>query len=165
MKLAVVKSEFTRPADTNAYAQYDVVCGSTTEPALLEFASVAQHEGKGGWIRKIKAYKNSTNITNASFRLHLFNKSITAVADNAQFPRLYANRDKYVGYIDFVFASGGTGSDCAFAYGTMSSDNMPLSFKTENPENKLYGVLEAQAAYTPASGELFSIQLEIEQDA
>jgi hypothetical protein len=152
---SAITAEFTRPADTTAYAINDVV-GPHTTPAVMTFTNVARLNGGSGFITNIKLTKSQTNSTNALFRLWIFNTAPAAIADNAQFTGLYADRAKVVGYVDLVCATEGTGSDCA----TATAANINLGFVCTGASRTLYGVLEAKQAYAPAANsEAFSVEI------
>jgi hypothetical protein len=150
----------TRPADTTAYAAKDVI--STAVGAVIEFTGMARAVGGTGTIVKARLMTNqSTNV--ASYRLHLFHTSPTAIADNAQYAMLDANKDKRIGMIDFpAAATEGTGSDAAASMRPSSDGSYPppnLWYKTAGADTKLYGILETISAFTPASGQTFFIEL------
>jgi len=109
--------------------------------------------------------KSGSGITNATFRLHLYNLAVTPTNDNAALAIAFADRAKYLGYITFALQAAGSGS--AFAIGTAIQETngtpWPLPFAADNSGNDIFGLLEARGAYTPASGEQFSISLVVEQ--
>jgi len=148
---------FTRPADTTAYAIDDVVGNSTSLPEILVFSNMTTKIGASGYIVKARLEASSATVTDATFRLYLYNQRVAAINDNAAKTRLFANREKQVGHIDFALATEGTGSDCAFS--VLLDVNIPF---TTLYSNVLYGVLVAKAAYIPTSGERFFIELTTE---
>ena len=152
------KASFTRPADTNAYAGGDCICNSTSAPATLAF-NIAELPRSKGYITNAKIIKSSALTANALFRLYLYNKQIAAVNDNAQYPLLFAQGEELIGFIDFEMTTEGTGSDCALDVLT----NINMRFENNNAANVIYGALVAKAAYVPASGEQFIIQLTAER--
>lgn len=156
-KIALIGAEFTRPADTIQYAVNDVI--GTSPASLIEFANCAGENGGSGWITRIKVQKNNSNITAAQMRLHLFHTAPDPVADNAQYPLLYANKDKRIGYIDLSLETEGTGGDSAWKAVFMT--NIP--FVCAAGSKSLYGVLEAKGAYTPASGEKFYVEIAVDR--
>lgn len=155
-----VITSFTRPADTTAYAVNDAVADSTTAPTILTFANMARANAGSGYITKAKLTINSAVTTNASFRLWLYNASVTPTNDNAAFTLLNANADARIGYIDFALTTEGTGSDCC----ECTVSNISLPFVTGAASTALYGLLEAKAAYTPTNAGVFKIQLVAEQN-
>lgn len=110
-----------------------------------------------GRIVSARIVADSAVVTNGSFRLWLFASQPTATVDNATFPLLWADRASRLGYLDFTLATGGTGSDCGEAIATTD-----IEYDCDSDKN-LFALLEARAAYTPTSSELFYIELTMER--
>lgn len=115
-------------------------------------------------ITKATLVKSTNATANANFSLFLFGVKPTAVADNANFtflPTGVTNAVDYLGVIQFSsFVAGAAGSnsvcDVAGFSIAMTSPGLDLS---SNPSGTVYGILVANAAYTAAAGEVFSIKL------
>ena len=137
------KAFFTRPANTTQYAVSDAV----GDGRVLTFPGMVSRVGGSGFILKARLMVNDTTTTSALFRLYLYNSPPAAIADNAQKTLLFANREKRVGYIDFVLSTEGTGSDAA---GSLQL-NLNIPFVAAPNDTNLYGVLAALATYTPAA--------------
>jgi hypothetical protein len=150
-----VSASFTRPNDTTAYAASDVVCNSTSAPAVLTFSGMARSLGGSGRVLTARHVKNSTGTTNASFRLWLYRTAPTAINDNAQWPLLWANRANRLGFADFSHTTGGTGSDSTSSIVTFAG----IDYICDSAAVDLYGVLIATAAYTPTAQEQHFIEL------
>jgi hypothetical protein len=150
----------TRPADTAPYVARDVI--STAVGAAIEFSGMARAVGGTGTIVKARLMTNQSTNT-AQYRLHLFHTAPTAIADNAQYAMLDANKDKRIGMIDFpAAATEGTGSDAAASMRPSSDGSYPppnLWYKCAAADTKLYGILETLSAFTPASGQTVFIEL------
>ena len=151
---------FTRPADTTAYASGDLVANSTTPGSVtpMEF-TVARGELGSGMIRRARIRKSDTGITNANFRLHLYNTSPTpSNGDNGAW--LSNKSADYVGAIDItvdrVFTDGAAGNGVPIS-------GAEINFRLPSGPN-IYGLLEARGAYTPASAESFTVELEVLQN-
>lgn len=151
---------FNRPNDTTAYASGDLVANSTTagSVAAMQF-SVARAAAGSGMIRRARIRKTGTGITNASFRLHLYNAAPTASnGDNGAW--LTSGSADYVGAFDVTV-------DRAFTDGA-AGNGVPVSGSEVNFKLSsglvLFGLLEARGAYTPASGETFLVELEVIQN-
>lgn len=154
--LAVVSANFTRPADTTAYATGDLVANSTAFGSVTPFSfSAARYSGGSGIIRRARLLKTTTSITNASFKLHLYGSSPTvANGDNGAWSSIVAG---YLGSVDLVF--GVAFSDDAMAVtGQIEIPFIPASGST------IYGLLEARLAYTPGSEEVFTVYLDVLQN-
>lgn len=151
---------FTRPADTTAYAVGDLVANSTTAGSVtpLQF-TVARSAAGSGMIRRARIRKTGTNVTNAIFRLHLYNVSPTASnGDNGAW--LTNQAAEYVGSFDLTldkaFTDGAAGNG-------IPSVGFEVNFKLPSG-TVLFGLLEARAVYTPASAEVFLVELEVLQN-
>jgi hypothetical protein len=149
---------FTRPADITAYASGDLVANSTTA------GSVAALEFPGGpyLIRRAIMTKSQDATTGASFRLHLFSAnpvaSAPAAGDNGALSLNVASSG-YIGSMDFAMT---TAPDIYNTAGNLAAA-APLSgseMLAPAAANVVYGLIEARGAYTPASGETFSVKLE-----
>jgi hypothetical protein len=149
---------FARPADTNAYAVGDLVANSTVSANVI-FPSItaARFLGHGFMLRRASLRKTSGGTTNASFRIHLFRSAptINAGADNASFALLSGVAD-YLGAFDVTI-------DRAFADGSIGigapSAGHEISAKLTSGQSVFIAV-EALAAYTPTSGETFTLTFE-----
>lgn len=158
-KIVNVQAEYTRPADTNAYAAKDVYSNSTSSPSVLTFTNIARVSGGSGEITfAVAATDQKTNT--ARFRLHLFNSSPTAINDNAAFTWLYANNASYQGFIDFPAMSteDPTNSTGAYSQNGGSNVSLPFPFVTNGSRN-LFGIVEIIDAFTPASGQKLNFSL------
>jgi hypothetical protein len=145
--------EFTRPNNTTPYVVGGAVSDSLSAPRLLTLRNAGRFPGSGGVILAAKHTKSGTNITAASFRLHIFRDPITPLNDNTVLPLLYARRDNRIGAIDFTHVTGGAGSDCT--EGFTNERTIPYASNDGN----LYLQLVANGAYTPAALETHFIEL------
>lgn len=150
---------FTRPADTTAYASGDLVANSTTAGSVvpLNFQDASNGIGRTVQIRRVRISKSGTSVTNASFRLHLFNVLPTVGSGDNAAISISTGRAKYLGQVDVTV--GQTFGDGAAGTATTEINCHPVGGATN-----LYGLLECRGAYTPASAEVFSISIEMVQD-
>lgn len=151
----VARASFTRPADTTAYASGDLVADSTTAGSVapLQFLT-ATPVGGVGRIDAVRLRKTGTSVTNASFRVHFFNAAPTpSSGDNAALATTGAAL--YVGAMDVIVDRAFTDGACG--RGTPVS-TAPILLTTNN--TTLFALVEARAAYTPASGEVLEFVLE-----
>lgn len=150
-------TSFVRPADTTAYAVGDLVANSTTAGSVTPMTfAVGRDADSGGMIRRIRLRKTGTGITNALFRLHLYSASPTpSNGDNGAW--LTNQAANYIGAVDVVV-------DRAFTDGA-AGNGVPVSGAEINfTSQTIYGLLEARGTYTPASGETFTVSLEVLQN-
>jgi hypothetical protein len=157
--LIIAAAEFSRPADTTAYAARDAVTNSTSATALMAFA-LGRIAGGSGYLVRARLATNRATDT-ARFRLWLFRVSnpTSVPNDNAAFALLWANRAQIIGFLDFpALSTEGTGSDAAVAV----IADARLAFSCAAADTQVYGLLEALDVFTPASGQQFSVQLAAE---
>lgn len=162
---AVVAGSFTRPADTTAYAAGDLVANSTTAGSVTPVAlAVARTNGGTGQLLNIRLSKSGTSLNNASFRVHLFRTSpTTTVGDNGVFAgAVNGIAAVYIGYVDIT-------TDVAFSDGAKGSATAPagrqvMIFETGASSSSIYALVEARGAYTPTSGETFTVAAEVLRD-
>lgn len=158
-------STITRPADTTAYASGDLVANSVTagSVAALQFTTLARVSGGSGCIVGAQIQKSSNVVTNAAFRLHLFNTipTFTSAGDNSAISTVVvASAKGYLGYVDITAMVGF--SDVA--WGSGAPDNTRGSIPYVATAQIIYGILEVRGAYTPVSAEVFTISLDALQD-
>lgn len=158
-------ASFTRPGDTNAYAEGDLVANSTTAGSVepMEFPGLVGISGFPVAISRIRVSKSGNVLTNAQFRLHIFAAEPTASAgDNAAFNSsetyAVASVANLLTSIDITLDKAGTAAAIGVAIPTVSSLYVqPIVIP---PAGSLFALLEARAAYTPANAEVFTVTLE-----
>lgn len=162
MQISSPSANFTRPADTTAYASGDLVANSTTAGSVTPLSWTLQYSNINApiTIKRAKIVTDATAVTNMTFRLHLYDASpVPANGDNGAYSTTKAAN--YLGYVDCDGSTnpGSKFSDGAVAIGAMASgaeaNVRPASGTT------IYGLLEAKAAYTPASAEVFTVTLDL----
>lgn len=164
------ESSFTRPADTTAYASGDLVGNSTTAGSVTPLAfPVSKYTTGGGtiFVRRAKIVKSTGSLTNANFRLHLYNTSngvtnqgVSVVGgDNAAYTA--SKVSAYLGYISVAMAV--SHSDGAAGWG-MPEDSMEMNVKLASSQFNIQGLLEVRGAYTPGNTERFNVYLEAYQE-
>ena len=153
----------TRPADTTAYTAGDAVTTATSSAAPLIVANAARVSGGSGVILGGAFSKSTTSVTNASFRIWLFDTTPAAIPnDNAAWlVPVFAERATLIGTVTVDFATAGVvGSDGVRAPLTMPRGSMAFVAASTS----LVAIIEARGAYTPGSGEQFALQLDILAD-
>lgn len=143
----------TRAATTDAYTAGDVV--STAAGANISFANVLATAGGAFKVigAKLRVDINAVPANMAGFKIHLFNAAPTAIADNAAFNLIAADRAKYIGSAA-VTVPVDLG-DTLF----VSVDNLGLLGQLATGSTTLYGQLVTDGNYTPAASEVFTITL------
>lgn len=154
----------TRPADTNAYTAGDAISGSTTAGTLIQIP-VARKQGASGIISSVQVVDSANQATKADLELWLFTGDLATHNDNAAFAPTDAELTDRVGIVDLGsspdvgLATAGAGGNCAY-----QSTNVNLPFRCAGGERNLYGALVVRNAYTPVSGEVFTVILGVLQD-
>jgi hypothetical protein len=155
-------ANFNRPADTTAYASADLVANTVTAGSVTPLSWTAPRYATGsGHVRRVRFKKSQTTTTNAIFRLHLYTSSPTcANGDNGAWS---TNHSGYLGSfeIDITASTGRTFTDSTWGPGTPSVGT-EVGFDIASGST-VYGLIEARGAYTPASAETFTVELEIVQ--
>lgn len=162
----ITSATLTRPSDTTAYAQYDLVANSTTAGSVtpIEIKNAVRNVNPQEALRieGLTLYKSGTSLTSASFRVYILNADpgTFTVGDNARFNTSGALGIPVVsgllGYFDVTMSFSGTAGAVGFG---VSNTGVPINAKPANGTS-LYAIIEASAAYTPASAETFDIVLE-----
>lgn len=151
-----------RPGNTTQYTAGDLIANSATAGSVVPLVFQASGFGMGrGVIRRALLYRDRTEATLASFRLHLFTTApVSAAGDNEAFA--VTTSQHHLISIDFDQTTGGfVGTADLIKAGTLTADvNFDLRLNGPN-ERRLYGLLEARDAYTPASAEFFEVTLEM----
>lgn len=140
----------TRPSNTTQYAANDVV--STTGGEILEFTNM----GAAGNILNIFGIMVTVNQSafpsgHTGFRLHLYNASPTAIADNAAYNLTATDlsNTRYCGYVDIGMLND-FGDNLA-----VSTDNLNHMVKLAG--TSLYGILTVKGTDIPSSGSVYTV--------
>ena len=151
-----VVDSFTRPSDTNVYAAGDLIANSTTAGSvttgILEFAVTGS--GSAFEIPAIRLQKTGASATNASFRLRLYSATptIETAGDNGVLADNVNGNASLVAYFDGTLIGHKDG-----CVGFLVPDYGVIKPEYLGEPVTLYGVLEARAAYTPSSAEVFTV--------
>lgn len=162
-------ANFTRPADTTAYASGDLVANSTTAADVDAMSWDAGNSIAGSFaIRRARLFKSDDDTANATFRLHLFSADPVSTAPaNGDNGALSLNT-AITGYLGTFTLDMTTAPDL---YNTAGNSVIAAPLVGEEITVKLdsgrtiYGLLEARAAYAPGESEVFTVVLEVWQNA
>lgn len=157
MQVGNISASFTRPADTTAYAVGDLVANSVTAGSVVPMAFKLTNSFPMGQFRLTRArlYKSGAVITNATFRLHLY-QALPTVTNGDNGAWLSSNAADWLGNID-------VSSMLAFSDGAAGTGSCPAGseqYVRQAQGKTVYGLLAALGAYTPASAEVFTVVLE-----
>jgi hypothetical protein len=167
-----VATELTRTSDGNVYAIGDQIASTITAGSVtpLQFTVARAVGGTGRIIGSRLAVSSATAF--GAIRLHLFNTTPFAAGsfqgDNAAMALTYAafktgsagTNPNYIGFIDYTSFTAHTTS--AVSVGV--ANQTELAFFCAAASQVIFGLLEARAAFTPASAETFNVALDIVQD-
>ena len=144
---------FNRPSDTTVYTAGDVV-GATTGSAIHTLTTAGP---SGGYIliQSISMVTHDTSVPAgmSSFRVHFYNASPTAIADNAAFDLLTTDHGKYLGYVDLP-APQDFGSSIY-----TQTDYPGRLVKLATGSTSLFIEIETKGAFTPASAVTFDLAI------
>jgi hypothetical protein len=143
----------TRPSNTTAYAAGDVV-GDTGGSAILTLPSIGP-SGGSVLIQSVSLVFSDAAVISSmgAFRLHFYQSSPTAIADNAAFDLVSGERASYMGYVDIP-------APLDFGSSLYAQADYPgRLIKLASASTTLYAELETRGAYTPASASTISVRV------
>lgn len=143
---AIVENEHTRPNDTNAYTANDVINNATSSATNQSLTNVATENAGSGYMTVVLE-TDSTAIT-PSVRIHFYDAApATAKNDNAAWVLVYADKSKYLGYIDMPALNGGVAS------------GQFKSYKAASASRTLYYELQTLTAFTPVAQSKWNVRV------
>jgi hypothetical protein len=154
----------TRPNDTTAYASGDLVANNTTAGSVvpLDFNT----EGGGSyWLHRIVMRSSNPTVTNKNYRLFLFGTSpVVSNGDNGAFAVTNANGASSLFAIlgSTTPISTSTGGSSLNVFTPLDSVGTFLRHAPIVVPGRFYGLLVANAAYTPTALETFACAAELE---
>lgn len=163
----IVSQSVTRPADTNVYASGDVIATATSGgDSTLVFSDVVRDYNtsgqQGAIITDVSIIDSANQTTKLTPELWLFSSSPGDDNDNAVFTPTDAELDNLIAIIPFSNTYVGDATSGAGGNSVYTSDTVnKIVYLTSS--NSLYGVIVARNAYTPVSGEQFTVKLRVIQ--
>jgi hypothetical protein len=143
----------TRPSNATAYTAGDVV-GDTGGSAILTFSNMGPNSGYVLIQSAALIFSDSAVPSGmGSFRVHLYSSSPTAIADNAAYDLVSADRSAYMGYFDFP-APVDFGSTLY-----TQTDYIGRMIKMATSSTTLYAEIETKGAYTPVSASTVELRI------
>lgn len=163
---ALPSSTFTRPADTTAYSAGDLIANSTTNTSVTPLSWTAARVAAGSFlINRVRLRMSGTTIPSSgvSFRVYLFNSAPT-VANGDNGALSITGSANCIGWADITLAArADSGTQTPFADGCFGFGDT-TSLVTLASGQTIWGLIEARAGYTPASGSTWAVSLEIAQN-
>lgn len=155
------EASFTRPNDTNPYSANDVVCNSTSAPAVLTFEDVGPSAGGEVWITAVGLRLDVAAIPAGMtrFRLHLYNAAPTPINDNAAYNLPSGDRAKYLGFVDLPdpVDNGDTLWTCTEELYYHIRKQVTLV------SGNMYGILMTIGAFTPTASAVKTVSVHTQE--
>lgn len=158
-----VSVSFTRPANTTQYAANDLVANDATAGSVVvpEFAGLGISQGRGVSVHSIVMRKTSNTLTDAQFRVHLFTKLPTVANGDNGALSIATSGDGWVGSLSGLLTRIAVLPANAKANGILTPDDGRASVDAvlESGATSLWALVEALDTYTPASAEVFTLEM------
>jgi hypothetical protein len=152
MVSAVYSDSFARPADTTAYAANDLVANNTTAGSVEPLQFITSNSN-GGFVRAVRITHSDPDATNSSFRVWFLSALPTVTnGDNGALAGAVAST--ILGTVE-VTVDENMGGSCSHGWVAVDPNQLYV------PET-FYALIEATAAYTPASGETFVVYVRVD---
>lgn len=160
-----VQDSITRLANATQYTAGDIISDHATVPTAgayftLDLKTTAQGYGSVTFT-DFTLHKSDTDVTLASFAVFLFTTlpTLANLDDNAACAITDAEFKECKGVVPFAAADW-----TAAITGDIQTVNSTIGVVLGSASSIVYGVLMATAAYTPASGEIFTLTAHAIQD-
>lgn len=152
-------ASFTRPANSTDYGANELVANSETagdvEPMRFNVSALPTRRGS---VKRVRLFKDDETTTAASFTVHLFSQEpVVTNGDNGAFA--VSTAEFYIGTAAIDMSSGAIATTTDLWKAAALSPEIAFD---ANPDGVIYGLLEVEGAYDPASGERFAVTLDIE---
>lgn len=152
----------TDPNSASGHVMRAYVSKNTT----LTFAGVGRVSGGTGLLVDALLIDSANQATKPSLELWLFSTAPAMDNDNAVFTPTDAELAALLGIIQFQTAFVGDATAGAGGNSVIPSERtyLPVYLKCASTVTAIYGVLVTRSAYTPVSGEIFTVILKVVQD-
>ena len=163
----VVETSYTRPSNTTQYTANDAMSDSTSAPSCLTFSNCARRPGGSGFVLGATAISSANQSTLPQLTLYIFDTSVTATNDNAEFNLSDTDAVNLLG--SFQFTGFEALDETSGANGNAKDEARPkndgaFAFRCGTTVRHLYGLVKVENAYTPVSGEKVTFRLHLLQD-
>lgn len=153
-------AELIRPANATAYGANQIIGAALPTP--LVFLQAGRSANASGYVRSVRVLTNQSSCV-AVLTLWLYNvPTFSAQADQATFQNLWLERKMCVGSILMPALQQYGSSDYALAESWFESSEK--IFQCGSVNNNLYGQLTTGTIFTPASGQIFRVELGCNQN-
>lgn len=151
----------TRPANTVPYAAGQLVANSTTAGSVVAFSFDSGSQAPV-LLHSASMLSSNNTVTNKSYRLWLFGEAPTVTNGDGGALAVTANNALAVVAILASAAALSSGAGCYQVFEPIDSSATSLRRVPCVIPGRVWGLLQANAAYTPTSAETFDITLECE---
>jgi hypothetical protein len=144
----------TRTADTNVYANNDVIGSATGSTAAFTLSNIGPSTGGEVMLTSVSLEIDASAIISGetSYRLYLYNITPpSALGDNTAWDLPSGDRSSFLGYIDL----GTPVSLGSTIYVEVNTINKQIKLSTSN----VFGYLVTNGGYTPTSARVYKITL------
>lgn len=163
MAIRNITGSFTRPGDTTPYTSGDLVANSTTagSVAAVELRAVGAYPQGASIVRRAVVRKSGTGTTSAAFRVHLYRTSSITFANGDNGAWSTNQVANYLGALDITEMRAFT--DGAYGAGVPVFGS-EIMIRLSSGQS-VWAVLEARGGYTPGNAEVFTIGLDLIDEA
>ena len=156
--------EFTRPANTTAYAAFDCLADNAPSVTTQNLPLAGRMIGGSGSIIRAVMATNNLSWTNAITVIIYDASPGSFIADNAAFDPQYADKAHIVGTLAFsAFAKDATGAAGSFVKCVLEGLNMPYEC-ADDSTNLYFQCFLPSGTPTPASGQKFYLNIGVVRD-
>ncbi len=159
-----LRGTFIRPSNATVYTAGDVI-SEVTNNNHFSFTQAGFNGPFRGTIEGARIISSANQSTKPELELWLFSEDIAEVADNSAFAPTDAEMLTLLGIIDFAELDWRVGNATSGADGNSCCESIavpPIVFIV--PAQTIYGQLVVRNAYTPVSGETFTVDLMVALD-
>lgn len=167
-QVVVPSANFTRPSNATQYAIGDLVANNTAAASVVAMSwtvplpDSSKNGYAGFYVAGVRLHKSDHDLTSASFRVHLYSATptFTSAGDNGVFSTVVATGNaNWLGSFDGTCVAAHADGDSCICVPTEGVIPPQLIGGAT-----VYGLIEALATYTPASAEVFTAELLVEQN-
>jgi hypothetical protein len=159
----VCEIEFTRPANTTAYSALDCLADNAPSITTQVLAGAARKVGGSGAILRAVLKTDKVDWTNP-INLVIYKLAPGAfIADNSPFDRMYADKAKAIGMIEFPSFATVTGGAGSFRWAAVEGLNIPFACDAALADLYFQAYIPSGTP-TPASGQKFYLQVGVLRD-
>jgi len=155
----IVPAELIRSANATGYSAGQAIA-SPTPKTLLTFLNAGRGKTATGYVRSVRISTNQSTCA-AALTLWLYNDIPTITGDGVTFQNYWVERGMCLGHITLSALAKFGNSDYATAESWFTA---PQIYACTDKTPNLYGQLVTGTDFTPASGQIFRVELGLHQN-